>query len=171
MAGVVINGQLDVRWPSLLDQRSGKLQGSAVVPYNDVAQALELPMSRRAIGLVIYVANAANPDVIDWYQFQGGKEDEHLQRIIVGTQLSGTIEAPGGTIVLPAGKLYREILLTGSGRVTIGLTENGNELMDDVDITPVDDEAYTGYINRKSATSKTLFVQTENSISYEIYAI
>lgn len=85
MAGIPINGTLDVTWPSLLDRRSGKLSGSTTVPYESTAEALDattgVRLSRRAEGLVLFIRNDTDADVIDHWQFMGGVADENLVKL------------------------------------------------------------------------------------------
>jgi hypothetical protein len=175
MPGVLITGQLDVRWPSLLDQRSGKLVGSKIVPYDTLEEAYELVSTRRAEGLVLYVRNEFDSNVIDWYQFQGGVENEHLIRIELPRKLSGPITIPDeetevvAEIVLPLGWLIREFVLktTVETVVNIGNTEGGNEIADTI-VIPASSYAVFP-LARKLTESASIFVSTPNNLTYEIY--
>lgn len=78
---VVINGGLDVRWPSLADLRQG--------PHATVAAALAaIPESRRAAGLIVFVIDPENANEILSYQFKGGIADENLVPYTPGTGAS-----------------------------------------------------------------------------------
>jgi len=80
--GITINGTFDVKWPTLIDARSGQQDGSATVPWDSTAQALAvLPIPYRAEGLVIFVRNSP---ALEWWQFVEGVEDENLEKINFG---------------------------------------------------------------------------------------
>jgi hypothetical protein len=76
---IAINGTLDVRWPTLLDKRSGQQVGSVTVPYNSPQQCRDtLPLAYRAEGVVIYVKTVTG---LEWWQFVGGIQNENLIKV------------------------------------------------------------------------------------------
>lgn len=100
---------------------------------------------------------------------------EELQEILntIGAlpPLTGTINAGGGTIALAGGRLYRDIFLSGIGKVSIGITEGGTEILDDVDINLAGEDFYHTYINKKRLAAFTLYITCENTLTYEIYRV
>lgn len=85
------------------------------------------------------------------------------------TIISGTLTAPSDVIILPAGKLCREILLFGSGAVSIGRTPGGTDVANSFNIGGYTPPQYVVGFTAKPISDLTLYVITEQTITYQIY--
>jgi hypothetical protein len=131
---IQINGTLDVRWPSLLDKRSGKLVGSVTIPYASVEEVASLlPSSRRAEGLVVYVKTMAG---IEWWQYVGGIADENLVKVDflgVGGDLSTVWKLAGNAGTNPSTDFIgttdaQKLVIKTNGVSRFGFSEVHSEL-------------------------------------------
>lgn len=85
--------------------------------------------------------------------------------------ITGTITAPGGTIALAGGRLYRDLLLKGTGTVSIGTVADGNDIVNEADIELPGEDYYHTYINKKRVADFTLYITCTQDFDYEIFRV
>lgn len=176
--GIVINGVFDVRWPTLADKRSGKMDGSKTVPYDNIEEVTDeaLPPAYRQEGLILFVRDPEDAARLKWWQFQGGITIDDLVDVTPGNAApggspepqTGTITAPGDVIFLTAG-LYREIVMqsTANNIVRVGRSVDAGEYVMDGQMFA--NAPFVATIGQKFNTNVGIYVATQQTINYEIY--
>lgn len=104
---VNFNDGINLAAPRYLDLRQGKIVAGRSVPYDSTTEALAtVPVSRRAVGLILYVLNGS---IIQDWQFVGGTADGNL-----------VLKTTGGSAPAP---FVLEVVIGSSEAATAGITD------------------------------------------------